>query len=177
MHFLFLFQDSHSFLAVTLFQTRWQQETQVKIHKYASLCRDLNEEAALRNEEAIALHKELDVVRGDRDSTATELEKARALIAKYERNEVERKKSDLILEEYEKNGLDGVNKAVQTRDMIIEDLTGRLERTLDMLEHEREQQRQRRQIIFPAQRPSQNVDGRNGEELEAELRSTKDSLR
>jgi hypothetical protein len=142
------------------------------------LCKDLNEEASLRNEEALALHKELDSVRAERDDTATELEKARALIARYERNEEERKTSELILRQYEQKGLDGADRAVQTRDSIIVDLAGRLERALDMLELEREQQRQRRQIIFPTQRPSQkSLDGRIGEELEAELKGTKYSLR
>lgn len=161
---------------LSLSQARWQQETHVKIQKYASLCKDLNEEASLRNEEALVLHKDLDAVRTERDDMATELEKARALIARYEKSEQERKKSELILQQYELKGLDGADRAVQMRDAIIVDLTGRLERALDMLELERAQQRQRRQIIFPNQRPSQSLDGRLTEESESELKSTKYAL-
>lgn len=119
----------------------------------------------------------MDCVRGERDQTATELEKARATIAQHERNEVERNKSELMIRQYEQKGLDGADRAIKTRDSIITDLAGRLERSLDCLEFEREQQRQRRKIIFPAQRASQSQDGCNGEELEADLRNTKDLLR
>ena len=68
-------------------QAHWQQEMQVKVQKYATLCQDLNEEAALRNEEALTLHRELDAVRAERDKMATELEKASAIIPQYEKNE------------------------------------------------------------------------------------------
>ena len=59
---------------------------------------------------------------------------------------------------------------MQTRDEIIIDLATRLERALELLDLEREQQRQRRQIIFPS--PAVG-----GEGLESELKTTKDALR
>lgn len=158
-------------------RAHWQQEMQVKVQKYATLCKDLNEEAALRNEEALTLHRELDAVRAERDKMATELEKASAIIAQYEKNEEERVKSDLILQHYEQKGLDGADRAVKTRDSIIDDLSGRLERALDMLALEREQQRQRRQIIFPTQRPQPLSNGKTSDDSDVELKVTRDALR
>jgi hypothetical protein len=149
----------------------------VKLQKFSSLCTDLNEEADLRNEEALTLHNELASVRTERDGMATELEKAQAIIARFERNEQERTQSELIMQRYEQTGLDGADRAIKTRDSIIADLADRLECALDLLNLEREQQRQRRQIIFPAQRSTQSIDGRVGEDLEMELKGTKESLR
>ena len=153
-----------------------QQEMYVKFQKYSTLCKDLNEEAEFRNEEALNLHNELNAVRSQRDQMTTEIEKLRARISQYERNDQERRKSELLLQQYEQKGLDGVEKAIQCRDGIIQDLAARLERALDCLRQEREQQRQRRQIIFPTQRPTHYVQGRSGVEVEAELKSTKESL-
>jgi hypothetical protein len=159
-----------------LFQASMQQEMHGKLQKYAALCKDLNEEAEFRNEEALNLHVELDSVRRQRDEMATELEKVRARLADHERNDKERRKSELLLQQYEQKGLDGVDREIKTRDAIVEDLATRLERTLDCLSFEREKQRQRRQIIFPNQRASPDVQGRASGQLEAELRATRDSL-
>lgn len=155
---------------------RWQRDTIVKLEKYASLCKDLNEEAALRSREAVELHRELDIVRFERDELATELQTAKATIAQYERREKERNKAEILIRDYELKGLDGAERAIKTRDSIITDLSGRLERTLDLLEAEREQQRQRRQIFFPSPRPSHG-DNDGGIDFEVELKNTKDSLR
>mmetsp|Transcript_9064 Transcript_9064/g.14554 ORF Transcript_9064/g.14554 Transcript_9064/m.14554 type:complete len:535 (+) Transcript_9064:232-1836(+) len=155
----------------------WQNDAHVKLQQFGGLCRDLNEEAAIRNEEAIELHKELDSVRQDRDRISAELEQAKAKIAQHEKNESERPRIESMMMRLEANGLDGVERAIKTRDKIIVDLSTRLERALDCLEFEREQQRQRRQIIFPAQRGPSASEGRSGEDLEAEMKTTKDSLR
>lgn len=135
-----------------LSQSRWQYDAHAKLQKYAHLCKELNEEAELRSEEVLVLHKELEDARCERDEIASELEKARARISEYERNDVERQKAELTIQRYEERGLDGADTAIKTRDMIIADLTTRLGRALDCLELEREQQRQRRQIIFPSPR-------------------------
>ena len=156
------------------FQQRWQHDAHVKLQKYASLCKDLNEEATLRNEEVISLHKELDSVRLERDQLAGELEMARAVIANHERDALERKKLEERLQEYESRGLDEAEHAIKTRDFVIADLSHRLEKTLDILELEREQQRQRRQIIFPMQRPH-SISTDQGD-LATELKNTKARL-
>ena len=155
------------------FQQRWQHDAHVKLQKYAALCKDLNEEATLRNEEVISLHKELDSLRVERDQMAGELETARAVIANHERDALERKKLEERLQQYESRGLDEAEHAIKTRDFVIADLSCRLEKTLDVLELEREQQRQRRQIIFPTQRPSVSNDQAD---LATELKNTKARL-
>jgi hypothetical protein len=123
------------------------------------------------------LHKELDSVRQDRDRISAELEQAKAKIAQHEKNEREHPRIESTIQHLEAKGLDGVDRAIRTRDKIIVDLSTRLERALDCLEFEREQQRQRRQIIFPAQRSLLTSEGRSGEDLEAEAKIAKDSLR
>jgi hypothetical protein len=161
-------------------QARWQQDTHFKLQKFANLCKDLNEEAALRNEEALSLHQELGVVRSERDEMATEIEKLKGQLAIQERREQEHQKAEETLKRYEQKGLDGADKAIQTRDAIILDLAGRLERALDTLEVEREQQRQRRQIIFPIARASSSRAASTpdiNDELESELKETKEALR
>lgn len=152
---------------------RWQHDAHVKLQKYAALCKDLNEEATIRNEEVISLHKELDSLRQERNQIAGELEVARAVIANHEKDALERKKLEERLQQYESRGLDEAEHAIKTRDFVIADLSYRLEKTLDVLELEREQQRQRRQIIFPIQRPPITYD--QGD-LETELRNTKARL-
>lgn len=147
------------------------------------MCKDLNEEAALRNEEALTLHQELGVIRSERDDMATEIEKLKGQLAIQEKREQEHQKVEETLKQYEQKGLDGADKAIQTRDAIILDLTCRLERALDTLDVEREQQRQRRQIIFPtaSSRAASNSRVASnyyiGDELESELKETKDALR
>jgi cell division protein FtsB len=155
-------------------QARWQQDTHFKLQKFANLCKDLNEEAALRNEEALSLHQELGVIRSERDEMATEIEKLKGQLAIQERREQEHGKVEETLKEYEQKGLDGADKAIQSRDAIILDLAGRLERALDTLDVEREHQRQRRKIIFPAARASITD---TGDERESELKETKEALR
>lgn len=172
--FDFLLHDSKP--CEILFQASTQQELHIKLQKYASLCKDLNEEAEFRNEEALNLHIQLDSVRSQRDEMGTELEKLRALLADYVRNDQERRKSEVLLQQYEQKGLDGVDREIKTRDAIIGDLATRLERALDCLTFEREKQRQRRRIIFPNQGSVQNMQGRADGELEAKLRATRDSL-
>ena len=130
------------------------------------MCKELDEEAALRNEEAILLHHDLDVVRSERDQLATEVEILRGRVACLERREKEHSCLETLLPRYQHQRLDSADAAIQMRDAVIADLTGRLERALDLLVLEREQQRQRRQIIFPSR--GTNGDGRNGDELETE---------
>ena len=160
-------------------QARWQQDTHFKLQKFANLCKDLDEEAALRNEEALSLHQELGVIRSERDEMATEIEKLKGQLAIQERREQEHQKAEETLKRYEQKGLDGADKAIQTRDAIILDLAGRLERALDTLDVEREQQRQRRQIIFPTARASSAKASSTdiGDELESDLKETKEALR
>ena len=121
------------------------------------------------------LHHELDIVREDRDRISAELEHAKAKIAQYELNHVQNGKNEVMIKHLESSNLDGVDRAIKTRDKIILDLSARLERALNCVEMEREQQRQRRQIIFPAQRSS--TVGAEREDLNAEVLNARNSLK
>ena len=121
----------------------------------------------------IFLHKETESLRLQRDEMAGELEAARATIAQYERDAQERKVLETMLQYHESTGLDEAVAAIKMRDSIVEDLSARLRKTMDVLQLEREQQRQRRQIIFPTQRTSASADQQN---LEASLESTRAAL-
>jgi chromosome segregation ATPase len=115
----------------------------------------MNEESANRNEEAISLREDLESVRMERDSMSEELTRLRAQVQFQENQRVEFAETKKKLLEYEDRGLDRAEDAIQSRDRIISDLSSKLEQSLDLLEMEREQQRQRRQIIFPASRSLQ----------------------
>lgn len=120
-----------------------------KLNKYAGLCADLGEESANRNEESIALRQSLDSCKTERDTLSQELLLLRAQAREREKERAEYLQVKQRLAEYEKQGLHHANEAIQSRDLVIANLSSKLEQTLDLLEIERAQ-RQRRQIIFPA---------------------------
>jgi septation ring formation regulator EzrA len=113
------------------------------------LCKDLNEESAHRNEEAIALREDLKFVKTERDAMAEEISRLRAQMQFQEKERAEYAETKKKLIEYESRGLDRANDAIQSRDRIISDLSSKLEQSLDLLEVERAHQRHRRQVIFP----------------------------
>jgi hypothetical protein len=135
-------------------QCRWQQDIHFKLSKFANLCKDLNEESADRNEEAVALKDELEAVKTERDTMAEELSLLRAQVRGQQTQRAEYAEMKKKLTEYENRGLDRADDAIRSRDRMISDLSSKLEQSLDLMELEREQQRQRRQIIFPAVRSS-----------------------
>jgi len=150
-----------------------QDEMQQEILKYADLCVNLNEEAEFRTEEAMNLLVELNSVSRERDEMVTEVETLRAKVAEYEKRDEERRKAEHLLQQYEEHGLEFATQEIGARDAIIDDLSNRLEFALDTLTKEREAQNQRRQIIFPTQRTTQNSSTRA---MEKELKATKESL-
>jgi chromosome segregation ATPase len=113
------------------------------------LCKDLNEESANRNEEVIALREDLESVKTERDAMAKELFRLRAQVQSQENQRAEYAETKKKLREYESRGLDRADDEIQSRDQTISDLSFKLEQSLDLLELERAQPQQRRQIIFP----------------------------
>jgi hypothetical protein len=104
------------------------------------LCKDLNEESAYRNEEAIALREDLKSVKTERDAIAEELSRLRAQAQFQESERAEYIEMKKKLREYENRGLDRADDAIQSRDRIISDLSSKVEQSLDLLELERAQQ-------------------------------------
>lgn len=126
-----------------------------KLHKFANLCKDLNEESAIRNVRAIALEQELETVKSERDQLSADVQTLRAQLQELENKQADYDEMKRKLSEYEQNGLCEANEAIQSRDRTILQLSSKLDSALSQLEIERAQ-RQRRQVIFPAQLPAQN---------------------
>lgn len=121
----------------------------IKLDKSANLSRNLNNESCFRLEESQALKDELDEVKTERDRMAVELEELRAALQVNKREREEHRRVQEKMAAYESEGLRQAGQAIAVRDDMIAKLTTRLGATLDTLTLEREQQRQRRQIIFP----------------------------
>ncbi|EEC48647.1 predicted protein [Phaeodactylum tricornutum CCAP 1055/1] len=128
----------------------WQHEMQLKLSKFSGLCKHLNEESAVRNVESASLREELASVKAERNVLAEEVLRLRAQAECYEKQKLEDEVTRAKLLDYEQRGLERSENEIRSRDQVIYELTSRLESTLDQLESERQQQRNRRQIIFPA---------------------------
>ena len=130
-------------------KARWENDMHLKLSKLSLMCKELNDESSKRKQESIKANNELDRVRNERNIISSELEILRARVELYEKQQVENAQVRKMLREQENETLDVANAALTEKDSIINDLTIRLQQTLDTLELERYQQRQRRQIIFP----------------------------
>jgi chromosome segregation ATPase len=131
-------------------QLRWQQNMQAKLSKMASMCEELNKESELRKHEAAHLNREVINTRADRDALRTQVEDLQTEAILFQREKLEHRQLREILHQYETEGLARAPDAVEQRDQVINALSTRLERALDTLDVERQQQRQRRHIIFPS---------------------------
>jgi len=142
---------------MTIERSRWQQDMHFKLSKFATMCKHLNEESAIRNEEALALEAELFATQSERNGLATEVQQMRSEGDLHTKEKEEHRKLRAGIRNYQEDELNAANETIQQRDAIIEQLSKRLDRTLDTLEKERQQQRQRRQIIFPVGRQQQQA--------------------
>lgn len=165
-------------------RARWQNDMHLKLSKFAMMCKDLNEESAKRKEDAVAVLEEMSVVKTERDALASEIQGLRAKVVALEKESEENCHLREMLGSRDNDTLDRADDAISKRDAIIDDLSARLECTLDTLEMERWQHRQRRQIIFPVrQRSDDGVvegGGSGGEEMKnltAELARARDATR
>lgn len=122
----------------------------LKLSKMSMICKDLNDESAKRKEEALSTQTTLAKVRADRNSLKSEVESLKARIVLYNKEDVENDRVSKSLRDEEKAGLDNMDDAIEERDAALKYMTSQLGRTLDSLEMERRQQKQRRQIIFPS---------------------------
>jgi DNA repair exonuclease SbcCD ATPase subunit len=121
-----------------------------KLSKLANLCKDLNDESAVRHSQALVLQNKLDAVTAERDQMTEDVVRLQAQVKAYEKQQEELEATKERLRQVEDQGLSSANRAVQERDHVIADLASKLERALDQLDLERAH-RQRRQIIFPAE--------------------------
>ena len=138
-------------------KAKWHNEMNLKLSKLAMMVKDLNDDCAKRKEECRDATKELERVRKERNSLSVELEIQRARVEIYEKKELENSEVREHLRDHDNELLRMANEIVSSRDVLIADLTSRLEQTLDTLEFERQQQKMRRQIIFPQSRENSSV--------------------
>jgi hypothetical protein len=139
-------------------QNHWQRNSHLKLEKFATLCHNLNNESSQRVDESHALKEELETIRAERDQMASELMTLRTAVKDFDKEREEHRLVKERLALCENEGLRQAGEAIAQRDDMISLLSTRLETALDTLAIEREQQRQRRQIIFP---PAASK-GRNG---------------
>ena len=140
-------------------QAKWHNEMNLKLAKLAMMVKDLNDDCAKRKEQCRDTNKELERVRKERNATSVELEIQRARVEIYEKQELENSETRERLRDHESELLTIANDIISSRDVLIADLTSRLEQTLDTLEFERQQQKMRRQIIFPQSRENSSING------------------
>ena len=158
---------------------KWQHDMTAKLSKMSSVCQELNAESEVQKQEAMNLRQELSHTTDERDALIAIVEESRAKASIFEREQQEHSLLKKILIQYETEGLVKANEAVQQRNKVISDLSTRLERTMETLQVERQQQRQRRQIIFPSRNSiSSTVSGDNQdasslkEQLRAAIKKT-----
>lgn len=141
-------------------RSRWQNDMHLKLSKFALLCKELNEESAKRKHDYIVAQTELTEIKDQHSSLTMEVELLRAKVALHEQeaSESEEIRESLVTRDNEL--MNKADDAIKKRDAMITDLSSKLEITMDTLELERYQQRQRRQIIFPVSRhqPIQSQD-------------------
>lgn len=163
------------------------RETSRKLHdmhfkhsKISMFCKELNDESSIRKQEAVKLEAEVCELKKERDSLATEVQRLRSEVSLLELEKQEHRLLRETLTHYENGVLGRADEAILERDKMIADLSVRLERTIETLQIEREQQRQRRKIIFPVEKsmhPPEILSSKNMATLEEELRIAKEAAK
>lgn len=115
---------------------RWQNDMHLKLSKLAMMCKDFADESAKRKEQVEMSQQELHGVREERNAMSSEVEILRARVALYEKQEAENVEIRRMLRENENEALSMADEAISDRDAIIEDLTLRLQISMDLLEKE-----------------------------------------
>ena len=133
----------------------WQYEMHLKLEKFAMMCKNLNEEAALRNNEVKETKALLDKMTNERNTLSSQIDALRAQVDLYEGKRVAQSRIRKEWEEEKARLLDVLNGAIRDRDEIIDDASRRLDLAAETIESERRQHLMRRQIIFPGSRQQQ----------------------
>jgi hypothetical protein len=123
---------------------RWKNEMHLKLSKLAMMCKDLNDEYAKRKELVEVAKEDLSDGREERNTLSSELDILRARVALYEKQELENVEIRRLLHEYENETLSIADQAILERDAIIEDLTKRLTKSMDLLDTEKAQNLQQK---------------------------------
>ena len=131
----------------------WQNDMHLKLEKFALMCKNLNEEAACRRNEAKETKALLDMMTSERNALVSE---AAVLRAQLNIHKEECSDQSLLRVKWEQERMEMVKDkelAIKHRDQIIDDMARRLELAVTTIEGERKLQIMRRSIIFPQSRP------------------------
>jgi len=109
----------------------------------------MNNDSAERSERIKAYKGQLETLESERNHLLGEVEKLRADIDVHEKEREEHRRVQERMAAYEKSGLEELERSIVKRDEMIVKLSSRLTKALGVLAKNREQQLQRRQIIFP----------------------------
>jgi hypothetical protein len=133
----------------------------MKLEKFALMAKNLNEEAAKRNIEVKETQAVLEKITSERNGLVSQVEMLKARVELYEQESIDYEKMRKEWENVELNALAEMAQTRKDQDLIIRDLSLRLELAIKTIETERRQQQQRRQIIFPASRQNSSLSGDN----------------
>jgi hypothetical protein len=125
------------------------------------MAKNLNEEAAKRNNEVKETKATLELVTSERNALISQVETLKARVALYEKEGVD---YENMRKEWETNGLQRLEEMEcerKNQDAIIRDLSSRLDIAVKTIEIERRQQQQRRSIIFPTSRQDSKSQSRD----------------
>jgi hypothetical protein len=117
--------------------SRWQNDMHMKLSKLAMMCKDLNDESASRKEQVELARNDRDVMRQERNAMTSELELLRTRVQMYEKQEIEHVELRRIVREKQYETLAIADKAISQRDIMIEQLTSRLNEALQVINDEK----------------------------------------
>ena len=153
----------------------WQNDMHLKLDKFAMMAKNLNEEAAKRNNEVKETNAILEKVTSERNALISQVEVLKARVKLYEEESINYEKMRKEWENEELQRLTEVETMRKEQDAVIQDLTSRLDFAIKTIKIERRQQHHRRQIMFPSSRQNSTIAGDNSPSLSYQEASTKES--
>ena len=147
----------------------WQNDMHLKLEKFAMMCKHLNEDAALRNNEAKETKASLDKMTSERNTLSSQVDALRARVELYENERVAQSQMRTEWKEEKARLLEVLEKSIKERDEIIDDMSRRLDLSVETIENERRLHLMRRQIIFPRPRQQQPPSSQSSSQLDADV--------
>lgn len=113
---------------------RFQKDMHFKLKNFTMMFKDVEKESLGFKDQVEKVNKDVTVVKGERDALSSELEILKARVAMYEKQEAENEEIRRLLRENQNETLDVADRAIHERDVIIEELTARLQEATSLLQ-------------------------------------------
>lgn len=113
---------------------RFQKDMHFKLKNFTMMFKDVEKESLGFKDQVEKVNKDVTVVKGERDALSSELEILKARVAMYEKQEAENEEIRRLLRENQNETLDIADRAIHERDVIIEELTARLQEATSLLQ-------------------------------------------